>query len=107
MVITGQPSAVEVIEPFTKGVIAKALIPLGTDVGKASLMKLTGNTMILGMVEVVAEALVFAEKSGLSPKNLDIFIQQMFPHSPFVAYSTRMLSGRVLSCSTEATGLPG
>src|SRR5437762_2403842 len=78
---------------YTKGVMAKATIQLGTDVSKAALLKITGNAMILGMVEILAEALVVAEKSGLGTENLDNFIQLMFPNSPFAAYSKRMISG--------------
>lgn len=66
---------------------------MGTDVSKATLLKVTGNTIILGMVEILAEALVFAEMSDLGTDNLDAFIQQMFPNSPFAAYSKRMISG--------------
>ena len=73
--------------------MAKATIQLGTDVSKATLLKITGNAMILGMVEIVAEALVVAEKSGLGTENLDNFIQLMFPNSPFAGYSKRMISG--------------
>jgi 3-hydroxyisobutyrate dehydrogenase-like beta-hydroxyacid dehydrogenase len=92
-VLTGDPSSVEKIKPFTQGVMAKATIPLGPDVSKATLLKITGNTMILGMVEILSEALVFAEKSGLGTDNLNSFVQLMFPGSPFAAYSTQILSG--------------
>ena len=92
-VLTGQPSAVEKIRPYTSGVLAKGTIDLGPDVTKAGLLKIAGNTMILGMVEILAEALVFAEKSGLGTDKLDEFIQTMFPHSPFSAYSKRMING--------------
>jgi 3-hydroxyisobutyrate dehydrogenase-like beta-hydroxyacid dehydrogenase len=92
-VLTGEPSAVEIIKPFTVGVLAKCAIPMGRDVSKATLLKIAGNTMILGMVEILAEALVFAEKSGLGTDTLNNFVQQMFPGSPFAAYSTRIISG--------------
>jgi 3-hydroxyisobutyrate dehydrogenase-like beta-hydroxyacid dehydrogenase len=92
-VLTGTPSSVQVIFPFTVGVMGKSSIPMGTDVSKATLLKVTGNTIILGMVEILAEALVFAEKSDLGTDNLDAFIQQMFPNSPFASYSKRMISG--------------
>jgi 3-hydroxyisobutyrate dehydrogenase-like beta-hydroxyacid dehydrogenase len=49
--------------------------------------------MILGMVEIVAEGLVFAEKSGLGTDNLITFIELFFPRSPFSSYAERMLSG--------------
>jgi 3-hydroxyisobutyrate dehydrogenase-like beta-hydroxyacid dehydrogenase len=92
-VLTGQPSSVDKIRPFTKGVLGKGTIELGSDVTKATLLKITGNAMILGMVEILAEALVFSEKSGLGTDKLDDFIQMMFPHSPFAAYSKRMIGG--------------
>lgn len=93
IILTGKQSSVEKIIPFTERVIAKATILLGPDVSKATLLKITGNTMILGMVEILAEALVLAEKSGVGTETLDTFIQLMFPNSPFAAYSKRILSG--------------
>jgi hypothetical protein len=42
--------------------------------------------MILGMVEILTEARVFAEKSGIDSENLDTFIQLMFPHSPEIIW---------------------
>jgi 3-hydroxyisobutyrate dehydrogenase-like beta-hydroxyacid dehydrogenase len=92
-VLAGQPTSIKKIEPFTKGVMGRSLIPLGQDVGAATLLKIGGNSMILGMVEILAEALVFAEKSGIGAQHMDEFIQLMFPGSPFAAYSKRMLSG--------------
>ena len=60
--------------------------------------------MILGMVEILAEALVFAEKSDLGTKNLNEFIQLMFPHSPFSAYSQRMLAGAYAPVGSDRPG---
>lgn len=60
--------------------------------------------MILGMVEIVAEALVFAEKSGLGTDKLNEFIQLMFPHSPFAAYAQRMISGGYAPVMPERPG---
>ena len=73
--------------------MGKAIIPVGPDVSKATLLKVTGNVMIQGMVEIVAEALVLADKSGLGTDVLDNYIQLMFPRSPFALYSKRMISG--------------
>src|SRR5436309_15230606 len=79
--------------PFTKGVTARATLSVGEEVSNATLLKVTGNAMILGMIEMLAETLVLAEKSGLGTDTLDNFIQLMFPASPFAAYSKRMISG--------------
>jgi len=92
-VLAGTPQSISKITPFTKSVMARAAIPLGADVSKATLLKISGNTLILGMVEILAEALVFAEKSGLGQETLNQFIQLMFPNSPFAAYSSKMMAG--------------
>ena len=93
LAIAGKPSSIAKIHPFTEGVICKATIHVGEDVGKAPLLKITGNTMILGMVEILAEALVFAEKSGLGTDKLKEYIDLFFPKSPIALYCGRMLSG--------------
>jgi 3-hydroxyisobutyrate dehydrogenase-like beta-hydroxyacid dehydrogenase len=103
-VLSGEQSSVDKIIPFTKGVMAKATILLGPEVSKATLLKITGNTMILGMVEILAEALVFAEKSGTGTETLDSFIQLMFPNSPFAAYSKRMISGEYAPVAPNRPG---
>lgn len=64
----------------------------GETPGKASLMKLLGNTFILQMVETLGEGHTAAEKTGLGVDNMHTFVQTMFP-GPFTAYSGRMLSG--------------
>jgi len=92
-VLAGNPTSIAKIKPYTQNVMARAIIPLGEDVGAATLLKISGNSMILGMVEIVAEALVFAEKSGLGTGPMNQFIELMFPQSPFSAYAKRMLSG--------------
>jgi len=92
-VLAGNPTSIAKIIPYTQNVLSRAIIPLGEDVGAATLLKITGNSMILGMVEIVAEALVFAEKSGLGTGPLNQFIELTFPGSPFATYAKRMLSG--------------
>ena len=64
----------------------------GQPPGKASLLKVIGNTFILNMVEALAEGHTLAEKSGLGNENLHQFIELMFP-GPYTAYSNRMIGG--------------
>jgi 3-hydroxyisobutyrate dehydrogenase-like beta-hydroxyacid dehydrogenase len=92
-VLAGPKESVEKVKPFTKGVIGRAFVDFGGQtVGKATLLKVIGNTFILNMVETLSEGHVLAEKSGLGSDNLHQFIEAMFP-GPYTAYSTRMLSG--------------
>jgi 3-hydroxyisobutyrate dehydrogenase-like beta-hydroxyacid dehydrogenase len=92
-VLAGSKESVEKVKPYTKGVMGRAFVDLGGQpVGKATLLKVIGNTFILNMVETLSEGHVLAEKSGLGNDNLHQFIETMFP-GPYTAYSTRMLSG--------------
>jgi len=92
-VLAGPKELVEKIKPYTKGVMGRAFIDLGgQECGKATTLKIIGNTFILNMVESLSEGHVLAEKSGLGSDNLHQFIAAMFP-GPYEAYSTRMLSG--------------
>lgn len=92
-VLAGPKAAVEKVKPYTKGVMGRATIDFGGQpVGKATLLKVIGNSFVLNMVETLSEGHVLAEKSGLGNENLHQFIETMFP-GPYAAYSTRMLSG--------------
>lgn len=92
-VIAGPKESVERVKPYTKGVIGKAYVDFGGQpVGKATLLKVIGNTFILNMIETLSEGHVLAEKSGLGNDNLHQFIEIMFP-GPYTAYSGRMMSG--------------
>lgn len=93
VVPAGPPNAVSKVKPFLEGVTARAIIDLsGQDVGRASLLKVLGNTFILNTVETLAEGLVAAEKSGLGADAYQQWVQMMFP-GPFAKYADRMTSG--------------
>jgi 3-hydroxyisobutyrate dehydrogenase-like beta-hydroxyacid dehydrogenase len=92
-VLAGPKEATEKVKPYTKGVLGRANIDFsGQSTGKATLLKLIGNTFIMNMVESLSEGHVLAEKSGLGNENLQLFIETMFP-GPYAAYSTRMITG--------------
>ncbi|KAL4968609.1 uncharacterized protein BDV14DRAFT_187709 [Aspergillus stella-maris] len=96
VVPAGSPETIKRISPFLEGVTSKAVLDLGPeaekDVGRASLMKVLGNTFILNTVETLAEGLVAAEKSGLGVATYLQWVNSMFP-GPFAKYAERMSSG--------------
>ncbi|CUS06837.1 unnamed protein product, partial [Tuber aestivum] len=93
VVLAGPSAAVDRVTPYCEGIIGRATIILrDRDPGTATLLKVTGNTFVLAMVEALAEGHVFAEKSGLGPHVLHSFIEAMFP-GPVTAYSARMMGG--------------
>lgn len=79
--------------PYTKGVIGRANIDLSDQPqGKATTLKIIGNTFRLNMVEALAEGHAIVEASGVGFDNLHQFIEMMFP-GPYTAYSGRMIQG--------------
>jgi 3-hydroxyisobutyrate dehydrogenase-like beta-hydroxyacid dehydrogenase len=92
-VLAGSASSVAKVKPYTKGVMGRADIDYSDQpAGRATLLKVIGNTFILNMCEVLSEGHVLAEKTGLGTDNLHTFIETMFP-GPYTAYSGRMLAG--------------
>ncbi|KAI0401610.1 hypothetical protein F4802DRAFT_600942 [Xylaria palmicola] len=80
------------IAPVLKGVIAREVLRVGEEPGKATLLKTAGNFVVAGLMEIVAEAHVFAEKTGLGCDALEQLLALNFgtvAHS----ISTRMTTG--------------
>ncbi|EWG46950.1 hypothetical protein FVEG_07217 [Fusarium verticillioides 7600] len=77
-IVAGPDDAVEKINPYLKGVMGRGVIRVGEDVRLSSKMKTAGNFITAGMMEVVAEAHVLAEKSGLGSKNLEALVEQQY-----------------------------
>lgn len=90
----GPAEAIDRIRPFLDGVTARATLPIpgNEDVGRASLLKVLGNTFILNMVEALAEGVTAAEKAGLGADVYEQWVATMFP-GPFAKYAERMCSG--------------
>lgn len=87
-VLAGPADAVDKVKPYCKGVMGRAIIDFaGQEVGKATTLKIIGNTFILNMVETLSEGHVLAEKSGLGSENLHQFIENLFP-GPYTGMHT-------------------
>lgn len=78
--------------PWTMLIRSGATITLGDVPEKASLMKITGNSFILAMIETIAEGLTFSEVSGLGVDNTMKFISTVLG-GPWQSYAERMVSG--------------
>ena len=74
--------------------IAQAVVDLsGEEAGKASLLKIIGNVLIMTTMEACAEIIVFAEKTGLGVRNVQKLIDN-FPHAAAHSiYSIKMING--------------
>lgn len=102
-VTAGPPSATDRIAPFLTGVMGKSVIPMGPDVSKSSLLKIAGNVCVISFMEVICEAHVFAEKTGLGSTVLEAMISDMF--GPVLqSYSKRVTSGAYAPSPTDKAG---
>ncbi|KAI9163852.1 Glyoxylate/succinic semialdehyde reductase 2, chloroplastic [Paramyrothecium foliicola] len=77
-ILAGPEKPVQAITPLITGVMGRAIIRLGEDVKQASLMKTAGNFVTAGMMEIVAEAHVFAEKTGLGTEAMESLLEQQY-----------------------------
>jgi 3-hydroxyisobutyrate dehydrogenase-like beta-hydroxyacid dehydrogenase len=99
--VAGRASAVSVIEPYLKGVIARGVIRVGEDPAQALLLKTTSNMLTAGMMYLISEAHTLAEKSGLPSSVLESLIEQnlgTYAHG----VSNRMTSGAYLPAEGQA-----
>ncbi|KAJ5172790.1 hypothetical protein N7492_005383 [Penicillium capsulatum] len=98
VVPAGKQASIARAKPFLEGVVARATIDLAdgtgadSDVGRASTLKVLGNTFILNTVGVLAESLTAAETSGLGIGPFKQWLD-LFSPGPFANYGQRMISG--------------
>lgn len=91
-VTAGPTPAQEKLAPYLKDVMGRSVIAMGTEVSKASLLKIAGNICVVSFMEVISEAHVFAEKTGLGPEIMETMIGDMF--GPVLeSYSKRLTTG--------------
>jgi 3-hydroxyisobutyrate dehydrogenase-like beta-hydroxyacid dehydrogenase len=89
----GPAAAVAKVKPFLKGVVGKAVIDLSDkEPGKATTLKIVGNTFIMNMVEMISEGFTLAETTGVGVDTAQEFVEAIFG-GPFAAYGKRMVSG--------------
>ncbi|KAH7192618.1 NAD binding domain of 6-phosphogluconate dehydrogenase-domain-containing protein [Fusarium flagelliforme] len=91
-IIAGPSGAVEKILPYIEGVMGRGVIRVGEDIRASGKMKTAGNFITAGFMEIIAEAHVLAEKSGLGSENLEALIEQQYGALPF-SMSQRLTTG--------------
>jgi 3-hydroxyisobutyrate dehydrogenase-like beta-hydroxyacid dehydrogenase len=99
-VVAGPDDAVKVIEPYLVGVTGRAVIRLGEDVTKSSMLKTTGNFITAGMMELIAEAHVLAEKTGLGSDVLESLVEQQYG-ALALSMSKRLTTGTYMPAKGE------
>lgn len=76
--IAGPTQAIEILTPYLQGVIARGVIRVGEDPSKALLLKSTSNFISAGLMYLLSEAHVLAEKANLPGPVLETLIEANF-----------------------------
>ncbi|RDB28753.1 putative oxidoreductase YfjR [Hypsizygus marmoreus] len=74
--------------------VGRKVIDLGGNLEKAPTFKLIGNSMILGTLEILAEAFTLAEKSGIGAENVHNLVKEILPAPGTIAYSDKMANDK-------------
>ncbi|RSH78698.1 uncharacterized protein EHS24_002427 [Apiotrichum porosum] len=89
----GEPAAKHFVKPLFVPAVAKRVVDAGDEVGKGSALKLLGNSMILGVVEMLAETYALADVIGFDPDVYQGFIRDFFPLYPYLSYGDNISKG--------------
>jgi 3-hydroxyisobutyrate dehydrogenase-like beta-hydroxyacid dehydrogenase len=89
------------VTPFLQGVIARAVINVGTEPSKALLLKTTSNFITAGLMYLLSEAHTLASLSDLPADTLHTLIDQNFG-TYAAGVSERLISGAYCPASGEA-----
>ncbi|KAL1644156.1 hypothetical protein SLS58_004436 [Diplodia intermedia] len=102
-VVAGADEAVvrRAVEPYVVGVMGRAVLRVGGDVGMAGVVKTVGNFVTAGMMEVISEAHVFAEKTGLGSEAMEALLEQQYGPLAF-NMSKRLTTGAYMPAKEES-----
>jgi 3-hydroxyisobutyrate dehydrogenase-like beta-hydroxyacid dehydrogenase len=86
ILVAGEAGAREKIVPLLE-TMGQRVFPLGDDPVAASVVKLSGNFMIMGVIEAMAEAATLCEKYGVErAAMMDVMTQSIFATPLYVNY---------------------
>jgi len=92
LVMAGEYLAKKEVSWLLVPVMGRKIVDLGGNVEKAYTLKLIGNSFILSNLEVIAESMTLADKSGVGADHLFTIIKEMFPSPTIVNYSKKILN---------------
>ncbi|KDN44064.1 NAD(P)-binding protein [Tilletiaria anomala UBC 951] len=84
----------------SKQAIASLLVPhmgrkimdFGSNPERAATFKLIGNSMLLGVIELLSETMTLADKTGVGSDRFYEFIQEFFPAPSAISYGKKILT---------------
>ncbi|GAA6059818.1 hypothetical protein JCM10212_003730 [Sporobolomyces blumeae] len=90
-VLSGDLFAKRHVEELLVPSMGKKIIDVGSNVERASSFKLIGNSCVLGVIELLAESMTLADKTGVGAELLYEFIKEFMPAPSFINYGKKIL----------------
>ena len=88
--IAGQADVIARVRPVVE-TFTNMIVEVGENPANAARMKLTVNFFLSGLLEVMSETFVFAEKHGLDTETVqNLMIRQVFPNPAMTEYARRI-----------------
>jgi len=94
VVVSGEEAARQQAAKFMVPSMGRKVIDMGTDVKRAAGLKLLGNSLIVGIIEIISEAYTLADKSGVGAEAVYEFIENFLPAPSFVGYGNKILNNK-------------
>ncbi|GAA5829479.1 hypothetical protein JCM3766R1_001113 [Sporobolomyces carnicolor] len=91
VILSGDVFAKRHVEGLLVPSMGRKVIDVGANVERASAFKLLGNSVVLGVIELLAESMTLADKSGVGAELLFEFIKEFLPAPSFIGYGKKIL----------------
>jgi len=94
VVLAGDEEGRKIAERFCVPSIGKGTIDVGSDVKRAASLKLCGNSLVAGVIEILAESMTLADKCGVGSDLLCEFVEKFMPAPSMIGYSKKILNDK-------------
>lgn len=92
MIVSGDYHARKIVSQFLVPAMGRKILDVGSNVERAASLKLIGNSIVLGTIELLAESLTLADKSGVGGDVVYDLIQDFFPAPSFIGYGKKIIT---------------
>lgn len=89
--VAGPHASKKFISQFIVPGVGRKIMDFGSNPERAASFKLIGNSFILGQIEILAETMTLAEKTGVGSDRFYEFIQEFFPAPSAIGYGKKIL----------------
>lgn len=90
--VAGDPTIRDIVKSYLVPSLGKGVIDCGDDASKGALLKILGNSCILGTIELLSESFALAEKTGFDANIFYDFIRMNCPAALFDSSVANVMS---------------